>query len=218
VASKLFQKRKAEAARRALREQSRRKEQVRILLVCEGSKTEPNYLIEFFKLDGGGRVEPYATRDHGTAPTTLLNQAKEILSRDPDFDLAFVVGDRDEFPDFLQARNAAGQIKSSPKIKYVFSDPCFELWFLLHFELHDAPVARNDVCKKLGEHVRGYDKGCLTMARDLYPLTDVAIGNSKALRERLGTVDATCPSTLVDMLIEEVREARANFDLAKASP
>jgi len=209
VPSKLFQKRKAAAKLRAEREAKQRAEQVRVLLVNEGSKTEPNYFVEFFRLDGGSRVEPFATRDHNTSPTALLNQAKEILSKDSDFDLAFVVGDRDEFPDFEQARNAANQINTQPKIRYIYSDPCFELWLVLHFVLWDAPVDRHAIRAELEGHMDAYSKGDTSIARQIYERTDEAIENAKALRQRMEKSGSTCPSTLVDQLVEEVREAAA---------
>lgn len=206
--SKLFQKRKEAAARRAAREAKERSDQTRILIVSEGSKTEPNYLAEFFKLDGNGRIEPYATRDHITSPTRLLNQARSILEEDGDFDLAYVVGDRDEFPDFEQARNAADQIKIVPPIRYIYSDPCFELWFLLHYELWDAPIGRHEVRKELERHIPDYGKGSTTLARLLYEKTPTACDHSSALRERMAASGATCPSTLVDVMIAEVRGLR----------
>ncbi|MDA9918304.1 RloB family protein [Erythrobacter sp.] len=204
--SKLFQKRKAEAERRAKREAKERAEQIRILLVSEGSKTEPNYLVEFFRLDGGSRIEPYATRDHNTSPSKLLSQAREILKKDTQFDLAFIVGDRDEFDDFTQAVHAAQNINSTPRIKYIFSDPCFELWFLLHFELWDAPIDRQALQGELKRHLPDYEKGDQAIARMLYPDSEVAIENSKLLRGRMEDSESTCPTTLVDILIEDVRK------------
>ncbi|MCP5383668.1 MAG: RloB domain-containing protein [Sphingomonadaceae bacterium] len=204
--SKLFQKRKEEAKRRADREAKLRAEQVRILLVSEGSKTEPNYLVEFFRLDGGSRIEPFATRDHNTSPTTLLNQAKAILQDDEDFDLAFIVGDRDEFDDFAQAVDAAPRLKTTPKLKYIYSDPCFELWFLLHFEFWDAPIDRHAIRDELKRHIPNYQKRDQAIAREIYEKTDIAMQNSVKLRAKMECSDSTCPTTLVDILISDVRK------------
>lgn len=204
--SKLFQKRKEAAARRAKREEKKRADQVRVLIVSEGSKTEPNYLTEFFKLDGLGRIEPFATRDHNTSPSRLIEQAKRILTDDTDFDLAFVVGDRDEFQDFEQARNAAPHINVVPRIQYIYSDPCFELWFLLHFELWDSPIDRHKIKDEVKKYIEDYEKGSSTVARKIYARTDEAITNSENLRNRMEASDSTCPSTLVDMMINQVRK------------
>lgn len=208
--SKLFQKRKRDAARREQRAAKDRSTQVRILLVSEGSKTEPNYLVEFFRLDGGSVVEPHATRDHVTSPTQLLQQARDILNKDRDFDLAFVVGDRDEFGDFDQAVNAAATIQSTPRIKYIYSDPCFELWLLLHFRFWDAPIDRHSLCDEVKKFIHGYEKGCVTIARDIYNQTDDAIANSISLRRSMEGTGGTCPTTLMDVLISDVRSAMAD--------
>lgn len=205
--SKLFQKRKDAAAKRAVREQAERKDRLRVLVVAEGSKTEPNYLSEFIKLDGLGRIEPFLTRDHATGPMKLLGQARAKLKSDSDYDFAYVISDRDEFEDFELARNASDQIKSRPSIRFIYSDPCVEIWFLLHFELHDAPLSRHDAVGKLKVHMKGYQKGSKDVASVLYGKTETAIANSIELIKRNAATGTTCPSTIMHELILELRAA-----------
>ncbi|SDG32219.1 RloB-like protein [Lentzea fradiae] len=39
------------------------------------------------------------------------------------------------------------------------SDPCFELWLLLHFKAHNAFIEKGkSACALLAEYVPGYDK------------------------------------------------------------
>jgi hypothetical protein len=208
VPSKLFQKRKAEAERRAERAKVSRSDQKRILVVAEGSKTEPNYIAEFIRLEGLGNISPFLTRDNNTAPTKLLEQARRILLLDKDFDLAFVISDRDEFPDFLTAMNAAPHVKCSPNIRFIYSDPCFELWLLFHFEMHDGPIDRHQALKKLQTHISNYEKGSKDVARMVYNDTDKAIENSKIALSRAIEVGNTCPSTLMHELILTLRACK----------
>lgn len=205
--SKLFQKRKAEAAKRAARVAASRRDVLRVLIVAEGSKTEPNYLTEFIKLDGLARLEPHVTRDHNTAPLTLLGQARKILKSDTDYDLAYIISDRDEFPDYEFAKNAAEQVKTTPKIKFIYSDPCVEFWFILHFELYDAPHSRQEAVQRLRNHIPDYEKGRLDLAKILHGNTDIAVENSKIALERCNETGATCPSTLFHELILELRSS-----------
>lgn len=208
VPSKLFQKRKAEAAKRAARLSTERADRLRVLVVAEGYKTEPNYLDEFIKLDGLGRVEPFLTRDHKTGPMILLAQAKRILSLDRDYDFAYVVSDRDEFDDFEQAKNAAGQIRSKPEIKFIYSDPCVEFWFILHFELYDAPITRHQALQMIRNYIPNYEKGNRDIAKILYGQTDQAIERSIEILERCTATQTSCPSTNFHELIIEIRSKR----------
>ena len=203
--SKLFQKRKAEAERRAARSSARRSDLRRILMVSEGSKTEPNYLAEFLRLEGLGQIDPYVTRDHNTGPMKLLSQAKQILRNDTDFDLAFVLSDRDNFADFEAALNAAEQIKSNPPIKFIYSDPCFEIWLIFHFEMCDAPITSAEAVQRLRQHIPGYEKGSKEVARTVHSKTDEAIKNSLVALARCKQTGTSCPSTLMHELVLQLR-------------
>lgn len=148
----------------------------RILIVCEGQKTEPLYIDEI-KCDcrlasANVKVLPSA---YGTQPLQVVNYA-ETLFREGDrsqeiergaFDRVFAVFDRDDHDSYHQALTKAealnGKLKNDEKnhipFQAIASVPCFELWLLLHFEDVHAPIHRNVVFERLKAHLQGYDKG-----------------------------------------------------------
>lgn len=208
--SKLFQKRKEDAAERARRSAASRSQHKRYLIVCEGSKTEPNYFYEFLKNLGRSSIKVSIPRDHNTSPSKLLSQAKILIRKDNDFDYAFLVTDRDEFEDFEAAKHAADQIKSSPKIQFIYSDPCFEVWLIFHYQPIDKPISRMEALEIIKGHIPDYDKGKEGIGDLLFPFTDKAVSNSKAVFNRCKETGTTCPSSLVHMIIENFLEPNAD--------
>ena len=120
-----------------------------IYALCEGKNSEPDYLIDFCKLHGNGMVSVIPSRAMGV-PLTIVNLAVKEKSKleieakksnDP-LDLQFevwAVFDRDEHP------------------KVAYSNPCFELWALLHFNDHSQYIHRHRLQSKLESVLPGYD-------------------------------------------------------------
>lgn len=148
----------------------------RLLIVCEGEKTEPQYLEEL-------RAERRLSTAHvqvqparfGTEPIQVVAFA-EHLFRTGDralgieaqaFDRVIVVFDRDDHQTYhkalakVQALN--GSLTNDEKrripVEAAASVPCFELWLLLHFEDIQAPIHRDEVYQRLKQYLSGYDKG-----------------------------------------------------------
>ena len=166
--------------RQAARELQRRKAQQqpaeRLLIVCEGSKTEPLYLGEIrqqLRLPSANvQVQPAAC---GTAPIKIVEYAERLFTEGQralgiharSFDRVAVVFDRDEHRTYHAAlhRVAAlnGRLVNDERVKVPFeavvSVPCFELWLLLHFEDVFAPLHRDEALARLRAHVAGYAKG-----------------------------------------------------------
>lgn len=148
----------------------------RLLIVCEGEKTEPQYLKEICRemrlSTAHVHVQPGA---FGTEPLQVVEFA-EYLFRQGDrakgiearaFDRVFAVFDRDEHRSYHQAlakvaaldgRLINDERKGIP-VQAIASVPCFELWLLLHFEHIQAPLQRGEVYGRLRTHLSGYDKG-----------------------------------------------------------
>jgi len=126
-----------------------------IFVVCEGRNTEPNYLNDFSKDRGNNLFELVIEDKHG-APITLVDHAIHVkkeqsrLARtsgdsfEQEFEV-WIVTDVDEHPSLSQARDKA----RNNGIECAISNPCFELWAILHFEPHDAPSHRHELQKKL---------------------------------------------------------------------
>jgi hypothetical protein len=163
-------------ARDLSRRSATRQPRKRLLIVCEGEKTEPQYLEEI-------RREKRLSTAHvlvqqgglGTAPLQVAQFAKQLFENGDvarrierrAFDHVFVVFDRDRHESYEQAldalermnmrlRNDAGQ---PVPVDAVVSVPCFELWLLLHFQDVRASLDCSEACRRVKQHVANYEKG-----------------------------------------------------------
>jgi hypothetical protein len=114
------------------------------------------------------------------------------------------VFDVDEHPRLAEAIALAGR----HSIGLAISNPCLELWFLLHFEDRTAYIDRHDVQRRAQKHL-GCDKvltdPALHMLADRYP---DAVARATRLDDKHrgdGSVIGANPSTTVWRLIEEIR-------------
>lgn len=55
---------------------------------------------------------------------------------------------------------------SIPDAILMVSNPCIELWYLLHFEKCHAELTQNVCIKKLKRHLEHYTKGTLALMRN----------------------------------------------------
>ncbi len=143
-----------------------------ILIVCEGSKTEPNYLremIRHFQING---ANVKVTGECGSAPQSVVAEAIRIFEQDPLFDRVFCVFDRDGHAGYMDAlqrieahrlvRRDGNKKSGLAEFVAIHSVPCFEYWLLLHFEYTTATMPRySDVLSRMRNHpdLRDYSKG-----------------------------------------------------------
>lgn len=110
--------------------------------------------------------------------------------------------DVDEHARFADARDLA----ANGGVNVAVSNPCFELWLLLHFAQRTAHVTTAQVSKLLRGHLPGYQKHIrFDEVRHGY---EDAVVRGKALDRRhadLGA-DGGNPSTGVYRLTERIRE------------
>ncbi len=147
----------------------------RVLIVCEGEKTEPNYINEIrahYKLHTANVL--VRASELGTAPIQVVKYAEQLfLEGDShhklearEFDRVFAVFDRDDHLSYQEALaycQQATHLKNNERqtvpLFAIPSVPCFELWLLLHFEDVLAPLHRDEIYKRLRIHLPEYDKG-----------------------------------------------------------
>lgn len=130
----------------------------RILILCEGQTEEVyfNSLKKEFRHTG---VE--IPRSKFNTAKQLVGQAIEMQKKakreENPYDDVFVVVDHDPqaklHESFDQARQA--------NITLIYSNPCFELWYLLHFIPYSTAAFNHcdDVNKQLRRHIPDYHKG-----------------------------------------------------------
>ncbi len=104
----------------------------RVLIVCEGSKTEPNYFFDIarhYELSTAN-IEIVGA---GADPLTIVKKGKERKQKErrsgEKYDRVYCVFDRDQHAHFQQA----GVLAQTSKLQLGRSLPCFEFWLLLHF-------------------------------------------------------------------------------------
>ena len=170
------QPKERQKARDLHRKAAKRQPFERLLIVCEGEKTEPLYLGEIrraFRLSTA-HVQVWPSAD-GTEPLQVVDYAERLFLEGDrakaidgiGFDRVIAVFDRDDHATYhpalakLKALNLAHENDDGEQVLFqaIASVPCFELWLLLHFEDVMAPVHRNEVYARLRTHLPGYDKG-----------------------------------------------------------
>lgn len=102
------------------------------LVVCEG-ETEVDYLCELAR---SLRIHVHICKGDGTDPKSIVNTAKRKLKEDGvKYDKVFCVFDRDnDLSSFLEAI----ELCKSRKFIAIVSNPCFELWPYLHFQVRES--------------------------------------------------------------------------------
>jgi hypothetical protein len=169
-------------------------EKPRILIVCEGRETEPNYLhglrderavrqnfiVEVRKGKGGSRI-------------AIVQQAvverEKAAARRKGFDEVWCVFDV-EHPgrreQVIQARNLADQ----HGIQVALSNPAFECWLLAHFVRTKRSFADGDaVIAELNKHWRpefgrNYEKNDDELYARLKDRVQTALDNARRVREQ----------------------------------
>lgn len=218
-----------QAKERQLRRQeakaTQRASRARVLMVTEGSKTEPLYLNEIriaYRLPTANiEVRPGAD---GTAPIQLVNYAKKLFEdgdiskgiRPRSFDQVYAVFDRDDHASYFDALNRAqsldGKMLNDERQKVSFraiaSVPNFELWLLLHYEDVFAPIHRNDALAKLKRHIPGYEKSLPgTFATTKAHLVN-AMSRANRLAQQFNAFDDPEPFTGIGELVELLSSLR----------
>lgn len=155
----------------------------RILVICEGTATEPNY-FKVCKTHFRATLRELKVRGLGKAPSTLVHKAKGIRLQEEAktggvFDEVWCVFDRDDFgANFDQAIRDAG----NEGFEVAYSNPCVEVWFCLHFRNLEEPVTRDELFRWMALHLgRLYDKADAGLFDDLQPHMEIAHQRAAAL-------------------------------------
>ncbi|MEU9712565.1 RloB family protein [Streptomyces sp. NPDC047967] len=193
-----------------------RPEQRRFLIYCEGERTENQY---FKGLSADLRTLPVAIRlggEHGE-PQSLVRAAIEHRKRAPRspedrrtaYDEVWCVIDV-EAPRPHDGLDSALELARQHGIEVALTNPCFELWIMLHF--HDVTGYRtSDQAQKELERLGGC--GYATSRKHLVYDTlrdgfEQARNRAEMLRSRSSKGHRHNPWTDVDRLVDLLRAAR----------
>jgi len=209
----LFHKRKAKQSRDLERQKARRAPYAKVLVVCEGSKTEPLYFSELkdhyeinsanIMVDGSG----------GSSPISVVKYGKKLYDReksrgDP-FDRVYCVIDRDTHASYQSALDRIAVIKPPNTFYAINSVPCFEYWLLLHYTYMTAPFIANGgtsaadaVIQRLCGYIPAYTKasrGVFNQLLEILPTAKIHAARSMLEAQRTGTDN---PTTRVHELVD----------------
>ena len=135
------------------RGQRRRKIKPVILIVTEGSQTEPKYFEHYRNRQTNIDIRVVGSRTSGgeTDYLSLIRKAVEYQNKNQisvsEGDSVWVVADGDvnyNNPDPITAKDSllskARKMADAKGIQIALSNPCFEFWYLLHFQIGRAHV------------------------------------------------------------------------------
>ena len=201
----LFHKRQLDLKRRI----ALRNAKPRILIVCEGEKTETNYFDAFprtsfmLKIIGKG---------YNTKSLVELTR-REVLEAKRDklqFFQVWCVFDRDSHKgDF----NTAIKMADASGFRVAYSNESFEVWFLLHFEYLHSGIDRKTYNDKLSKYLGiEYKKNIIDMYDRLKSCQQEAIKRAKQLLNEYDSSNPAknIPSTTVHLLVEELNNLNAS--------
>ena len=206
---KLFRKRKERAAKDMARRRDALSPYDKVLIVCEGAKTEKYYFDELAK--------SYDINSHnikivggGGSPTNIAKMAETQYKagkkdRIP-FDKVYCVFDKNSHADY---QRALAQLENKEDFEAIVSVPCFEYWLLLHYcdsakpyEKRGSKSACDQVISELKTHIPRYEKGGKNIFSRVQENLDTAIANAKSTLKAAQKSGTDNPSTKVHLLVE----------------
>jgi RloB-like protein len=195
--------------RRAVREPKRR-----FLVVCEGRTErlyfrafaiEFRYLLVDIEIEHSGGVPRTLVECAARRKKDAVREAKRSRDSFLQFDDVWCVFDVDEHPHIPAARDQA----HANGIRLAVSNPCFELWVLLHFQVRSAFLDRDKAHSLLRKHLRQYAK--IVPFDRIKEHYDTAVSRARNLDHRCESAGrpGDNPSTGVYLLTEEIRQSTA---------
>lgn len=152
----------------------------RIIIVCEGKRTEPLYfqaIKRAFKLSS---VEIEEGR--GSSPLLIVQRAVDIRNQSlrsgykSDEVNVWTVYDGDYAQNAREDWAKARRLADQNHINEAITTPCFELWYLLHFCDQTAHITTTKALERLAAYIHNYEK-----SKCYYP-NPLAVHTENALR------------------------------------
>lgn len=183
-----------------------------LLIFLEGVRTEEGYFVHFWR-ENRSKVRIRIDPSKGSAPTTLVDLAvreKKRQARDAKrsggrpYDEIWCVFDVDEHAGLAQAIQRARE----HDIRVAVSNPCFELWLILHHQDQTAHIERGPA-QSLAKNLLGCGKVLSPEAlATLYERSDDARRRAEKLdRKHLddGSPARTNPSSQAWKLVQSIQ-------------
>lgn len=208
--------RREKGARALARKKGKRQPYQRVLIVCEGEKTEPTYFNDIRKQNRVSTAHIRVISADGTEPRQVVDFAEQKFLETKEYDWVFAVFDRDDHLTYADAVSRASQLDNRLRnderkpvhFTAVPSVPCFELWLLLHYVDILAPFHRDEIIRRLRSHIQGYRKGSV----NIYAMTEAslpqAIGRAQKLVAMFQPIPGEDPYTRIHEVVQLLRDIR----------
>jgi len=195
---------------------SARRQRRRYLIVAEDSKSSLDYfsqfpynrnLVEIVSEGGAGNTVDVVQKG--------IDLKKAAAADGTPFVHIYCVFDKDDWSlDRYQA--AFDRADRHNDLSAIWSNECFELWYLLHFAYRDTAVGRDEIYRLLEEEGRlgrSYEKGDATIYEALLTRQENALRNSKRLLFEARQAGPNAPwrqnpSTNVHEIVEQLNALR----------
>lgn len=185
----------------------------RLLIVCEGRCTEPQYFEGLRKWFGLANVSVDCSRS-GLTPLDVVEGAILIGNNASDkYDYIYCVFDGDRRPELRKAE----PLLASPdanilNIKSIVSTPSFEYWLILHFEYTTAPMSAVEALRRLKTHLPSYTKNMESIFEQVKNSIAKACVNAENSNKNASSTSAENPTTNVHLVISKMDECRQMRD------
>ncbi|MFB2638709.1 RloB family protein [Shewanella bicestrii] len=216
----LFRKLREKSNKNNRRDRTKKESYDKFLIVCEDTVSGYQYLsdaIKYYKISNAN----VSIVGLGQSPLNIVDHALEKFeaegkSHRSDFDRVYCVFDRDEHTNFFHAIKKLESLNKKLNAEIFFaitSDPCFEIWLLLHFrytsKLYERTAkksAANIVQDDLKKILHSYSKSSKTAFNDTIVLLDIAIKNALLLRQYCEDNSAITPKTDMHVIMSFIKE------------
>ena len=172
------------------------------LIVCEGTKTEPNYFESIRQRLSGGQGDKIVVVGAQDNTLGLVERAREEIAKrnesdDPPYYHVWLVFDKDSFPDddfdnaisLVEQEDGKFSTESDPLSPHwhaAWSNEAFELWYLFHFQENvGGGITRDRYAEMLSKYLGfPYKKNSTEMFDILLPGLKDAIQRAKRAYDR----------------------------------
>lgn len=203
-------------ARALARKKGKRPPYPRVLIVCEGAKTEPLYFEDIRKQTRVPSAHIKVIHSEGTQPRQVVDCAEDTFKATKEYEWVFAVFDRDDHTTYNDALTRAAALDNALKnderkpVRFVAvpSVPCFELWLLLHYADIQAYFHRHEIINRLRGHIPGYQKGTENVYATTSPHLATAAERATRLQQRFDPAAGNEPYTRANDVVELLKTIR----------
>lgn len=199
-----------------------------VLIICEGTQTEPNYLMELKDYLAIDQAAIHIIPSKGSAPSSVVKHAKDAIKEACEngnpYSKVYCVIDKDLHPTYnsalqdIQNFNKNNRKKCDSMICAIPSIPCFEYWILMHYNqsTQNFGTSGHSPCGEListalRTFIPRYQKADRNLAKSLISqkLATARINSAITynIAKKAGTND---PSTKMHLLVEELEYLKNN--------